>query len=527
MENNIQNILRRGEDSLGEKIAIRFGNGGEVSYRELARITDRLAAGLVRLGVAKGTKVALFMPNSLEFIYAWLATAKLGAVEVPINLANKGDFLSYIINNSESTVLIIHDELLRRLQFVEKDLKTVKHVVVWSKDGSPALPDLGISTHGYDELLSEEGELPVVDVKPADPFAMIYTSGTTGPSKGVLIPSGEAWMAATEYLQAMECNKADILFTCLPLFHANAQFLCVMPALLSGNQVVIHERFSASLFWKQIRDARATVFNSLGAMGTFLFNQPVCREEKENPVRAVMAAPMPATIYDDFSHRFQVKIIEGYGLTETGMITYNPWDAPVVGSCGKPTPNYEVKIVDEEDNILPPNNLGEIVVRSSTPYTMCLGYHGMAEKTVDAFRNFYFHTGDAGILDENGYLYFKDRMKDYIRRRGENISSFEVERVVASHPMVAECAAVGVKSEHGEDEVMVAVVSRKKESLENEALMEWCVSRMPYFAVPRYVRFLNQLPKTPNEKVRKNIIRQTGVTPDTWDREMAGYTVRR
>jgi len=527
MENTIRDILRRGARLQGQKVAVRFENESAVTYGELDRITNRLAAGLARLGIKKGSKVAFFLPNSLQLVFAWLATAKLGGIEVPINLANKGDFLSYIINNSESTILFVADELIERVKFVEKDLRSLKHVVVCSKSGTSALPDLGFATHHYDELFSEGNDLPDVEVKKSDPFSMIYTSGTTGPSKGVLVPTGEAVMAATEYLHAMQCTREDVFFTCLPLFHANAQLLCVLPALISGNEAVIYERFSAGKFWRQIRDARATVFNSLGAMSTFIFNQPVCEEEKDNPVRAVMAAPMPASIFDEFAERFELKIIEGYGLTETGMITYNPWEAPVMGSCGKPTPNYEVKIFDEADNELPPNSLGEIVVRAKAPYTMCLGYYGMPEKTVDAFRNFFFHTGDAGIIDENGYLYFKDRMKDYIRRRGENISSFEVEQVVVNHPRVAECAAVGVTSEHGEDEVLVAVVPRDDEAIDTEELMEWCIPRMPYFAVPRYVRFLDQLPKTPNEKIRKNILRETGVTRDTWDREAAGYSIRR
>ncbi|MEE4351342.1 MAG: AMP-binding protein, partial [Desulfatiglans sp.] len=259
----------------------------------------------------------------------------------------------------------------------------------------------------------------------------------------------------------------------------------------------------------------------------FIYNQEKSQAEMDNTVRACMAAPMPANIFKDFEGRFQLKVIEGYGLTETGMITYNPWEETVIGSCGKATPNYEVKIFDNDDNEVPPNTLGEIVVRSKTPYTMCLGYYKMPEKTVEVFRNFYFHTGDAGIMDEKGYLYFRDRVKDYIRRRGENISSFEVERVFLGHPDVAECAAISVKSEYSEDEVMVVVVPKEGKKIAYEELLDWCVPRMPYFAVPRYVLVEDQLPKTPNEKVRKNILREAGVTDKTWDREKAGYKVSR
>jgi crotonobetaine/carnitine-CoA ligase len=527
MINVIGSIFEDGAKKYGDKIALSYENKQFLSYLELNDTVNRIANSFAELGVQKGDRVAMFLPNSLEIVLCWFAANKLGAIEVPINLANKGDFLSYIINNSESTVLVVDEKLLSRIQFVEKDLNYLKHIIVWSEKGKPSLPSMKFHMHSFEDLLKGSSTSPEVEVKKRDPVSMIYTSGTTGPSKGVLSPAGEALMAAEEYIQVMRCTQNDVFYTCLPLFHANAQFLCILPALLCGSRAVIYERLSATRFWKQIQESQATIFNSLGAMAPFIYNQPECPEEKNNPVRACMAAPMPANIYKGFEERFQLKVIEGYGLTETGMITYNPWDAPVIGSCGKPTPNYEVKIFDEDDNELPPNTLGEIVVRSKAPWTMSLGYYKMPEKTVEAFRNFYFHTGDAGVMDENGYLYFRDRVKDYIRRRGENISSFEVERVFLGHPDVAECAAIAVKSEHAEDEVMVIIVPKEGKTLSYEEMMEWCIPRMPYFAVPRYVLFEDQLPKTPNEKVQKNILRERGITPNTWDREKAGYKVTR
>lgn len=525
MTNIIGSILEEGALKNGDKTALSYENKKSISYRELDDIVNRLANGLAELGVEKGDRVAMFMPNSLEIVFSWFAANKLGAIEVPINLANRGIFLSYIINNSESKVLIIDQKFLDRLQFVEKDLHLLKHVVVWAEEGQALLPSLRFEMHAFDNLLKKTSTVPKTEVKKRDPIAMIYTSGTTGPSKGVLAPAGEALMASEEYIQVMRATSDDIFYTCLPLFHANAQFLCILPALICGTKAIIYERLSATRFWKQIQESQATIFNSLGAMASFIYNQPECPEEKNNPVRACMAAPMPANIYKAFEERFQLKVIEGYGLTETGMITYNPWDAPVIGSCGKATPNYEVKIFDEEDNEVPPNTIGEIVVRSKTPWTMCLGYYNMPEKTVEAFRNFYFHTGDAGVMDENGYLYFRDRIKDYIRRRGENISSFEVERVFLEHPDVAECAAISVKSEFAEDEVMVVIVLKEGKTISYQELMDWCVPRMPHFAVPRYILFENQLPKTANEKVQKNILRERGITDNTWDREKVGYKV--
>ncbi len=447
MENIFNTLLKEGAKKHGDNVALSYENKKFVTYKNIDKVTDCLAASLADLGIQKGDRVAMFMPNCLEIVYTWFAAAKLGAIEVPINLANKGDFLSYIINNSESQVLVIEASLLSRLKLVAKKLSYLKHVIVWSESGRPNLPNLDFEMHIFDDLTQVSKELPPTEVKISDPCAMIYTSGTTGRSKGVLTPAGESLMAATEYLEMMRCTKEDVFFTCLPLFHANAQLLCVLPALITGAKAVIYSRFSGSRFWEQIKVSQATVFNSLGAMSTFIYNHPPCPEEKDNTVRGIMAAPMPVNIYDEFKSRFQVKIIEGYGLTETGMISYNPWDHPVKGSCGKATPNYEVKIFDENDNEVPPNTMGEIVVRSKKPFTMCLGYYKMPEKTLEVFRNFYFHTGDAAVMDEAGYIYFRDRVKDYIRRRGENISSFEVEQAFLGHPNVAECAAVSTKSE--------------------------------------------------------------------------------
>lgn len=527
MYNCIADILLKASKNSENRIALSFENDKSISYKEFDTITNRLANGLTQIGVKKGDRVAMFMPNCLEIIYSWIASNKLGAIEVPINLSNKGDFLSYILNNSESTTLIVAEELKDRIEFVEKDLLYLKHVVLWSKEGKPCLSSLGFEKHSFEDLLNESSEAPKIELRKRDPMAIIYTSGTTGPSKGVLYSVGQALKAAEEYLNVMKCSADDVFFTCLPLFHGNAQFLCVLPSLLAGSKTVIYERLSASRFWRQIKDSKATVFNSLGAMASFIYNQPKRVEEKNNTVRVCMAAPMPTNIFNEFEERFQLKVIEGYGLTETGMITYNPWDNPVIGSCGKETSNFEVKIVDEDDEELPPNTAGEIVSRSKKPWTMCLGYYKMPEQTVEAFRNFYFHTGDAGLLDEDGYLYFKDRVKDYIRRRGENISSFEVERVFLAHSNISECAAIAVSSEHSEDDVMVVIVTKDGEKIPYEELIEWCVPRMPYFAIPRYILFQDRLPKTSNEKIQKTILRKQGVTSKTWDREEVGYDVSR
>ena len=389
------------------------------------------------------------------------------------------------------------------------------------------IPKLGFDVVEYDEIINSPSERPQVEIKASEPQTIIYTSGTTGPAKGVMDPHTKICHSALEYIEAIKATPKDVFFTCLPLFHANARILCIYPAMLLGTKAVIYERFSASRFWEQIKKAKATVFNSLGAMANFIYNQPRKVDDDDNPVRVCAAFPMPKQIYEDFEKRFKLKVVEGYGLTEVAIITYNPYDKPKIGSCGKETKSFEVRIVDENDFPVPPGTVGEIVARGKIPWVTSLGYWNMPEKTVELMMNHFYHTGDAGYLDEDGYMYFVDRMKDYIRRRGENISSFDIECAVNAHPKVVESAAISVKSELSEDEVKIVVVLKKEGRLAPEELLAFCEERMPYFAVPRYVEFVESLPKTPNEKVQKSKLREASITANTWDREKAGYKVKR
>jgi crotonobetaine/carnitine-CoA ligase len=521
-------ILEDKAATCGDKAFLQYEEGPEVTFGEVNEITSRIANGLRQLGLEPGDKVATFLPNCLEDVYLWFGAAKAGIVDVPVNLANKGDFLTHIINNSDARAIIIDQQLIDRLKFIENDLPKLEKVVILSKSNAPEkFPGLRFDTVSYAELIEGSSQAPQVAIKASDPQMIIYTSGTTGPAKGVMESHSCMYQGNVEFIRAIRITSEDTLFTCLPLFHANARVLCIYPALLLGTKAVIYERFSASRFWDWIRQARATTFNSLGAMANFIYNQPRKEDDGDNPVRVCAAFPMPVAIYEDFEKRFNLKVVEGYGLTELGNLTYNPYDAPKIGSCGRETQNFEVRIVDENDFPVPPGTVGEIVARARTPWAMSLGYYNMPEKTVELMRNHYYHTGDAGYLDEDGYMYFVDRIKDYIRRRGENISSFEVERSVNAHPGVSESAAVAIKSELAEDEVKIIVVLKEGEKLTPEELLDFCQERMPYFAIPRYVEFVKSLPKTPTGKVQKNLLREAGITPNTWDREKAGYKVQR
>ncbi len=527
-QQTLGDIIADKAETQGDKVFLQYEDGNEVTYQQVDGITNRIARGLQKLGLKKGDTVATFLPNCLESVYLWFGASKAGVVEVPINLANKGAFLSHIINNSDSKVLVIDCQLLDRLKFIENDVPNLKKVVVWSKAPAPGeTPQPRFEMMDYGELIDAPSEKPTVELKGSDPQMIIYTSGTTGASKGVLQPHSMIYLSALEYIEALRATPEDVFFTCLPLFHANARILCLFPALILGTKAAIHERFSASRFWDQIRKANATIFNSLGAMANFIHSQPARADDSDNPVRVCAAFPMPKQLYQDFEKRFKLKVVEGYGLTEVAIITYNPYKAPKIASCGKETKSFEVRIVDENDFPVPPNTVGEIVARGRVPWATALGYCNMPDKTVELVRNHFYHTGDAGYLDEDGYLFFVDRIKDYIRRRGENISSSEIERVVNAHPTVIDSAAISVKSELSEDEVKIVVVLRDGESLPPEELLAFCEERMPYFAVPRYVEFVEGLPKTSNEKVQKNKLREAGITVDTWDREKAGYKVKK
>lgn len=527
-QQSLGQIIEDKAETYGEEVFLQYENGAQVTFRECNEMANRIGNGLWELGLRKGDTLATLLPNSLESIFLWFGVAKAGIVDVPINLANKGLFLSHIINDCKARVLVIDQQYLDRLKFIENELPFLEKVVVWSRALEQGeIPALRFDVLGFDFLSNCSAEKLEVEVKGSEPQMIIYTSGTTGPAKGVMQSHTMIYFSAHEYLKAVEGTPQDIFFTCLPLFHANARILCVYPAMLLGTKVVIYEKFSASRFWEQIKLAKATIFNSLGAIANFIYNQPRKSDDANNPVRVCAAFPMPKQIYDDFKTRYNLKVVEGYGLTEVAIITYTDLNESIKGTCGKATSNFEVVILDENDWPVSRGTVGEIAARGRIPWVTALGYYNLPEKTIELVRNHYYHTGDLGYLDEEGYLYFVDRIKDYIRRRGENISSTEIERVVNSHVSVAESAAISVKSELSEDEVKIVVVLKEGENLTPQELMAFCEERMPYFAIPRYVEFLEIMPKTPNEKIQKSILREAGVTTDTWDREKEGYIVKK
>ena len=514
-------ILRERAHRLGDAPYLRYQDGEWISFAEMNTRANRVANGLIGLGVAPGESVSVMLPNCEQFVPIWFGILKAGAVMSPINTAYRGEFLAWPINLVEARVLVIADTYLDRLGAIAPDLVRLERVVV-VPTGDDAAPH---SDHflPVDVLTDAPATEPDRTWAWTDDARIMFTSGTTGRSKGVIKQHAADYYSARGAIEALAITEQDTLFSCLPLFHSNAQVISAYPALIAGCRMVFEERFSGSRFWRQVIDAEATSFTSIGAMIYFLWNQPPSEDDRAHRVRQVLAAPAPKDIYEAFEARFGITFREGYGLTETGVVTYMPPDRPPrLGSCGTAAPGYEVMIVEPgTDKPLPPDTPGEIVVDMKIPNIVMRAYYGMPEKTAEDFRNLKLHTGDLGRMDADGYFYFMDRVKDYIRRRGENVSSMEVEKIASDHPAISEAACIGIKAGEGassEDEILVVAVPEDS-APDPDELLRWMAERMPYFMVPLYLRFADALPKTPTQRVRKVVLREQGVTADTHTRD--------
>lgn len=498
-----------------------------LTFGELNEQINKVANGFLALGVKPGEKVAIMLPNCPEFLYAWFGANKIGAVEVPINVALKGAGLAYQIDQSDSVVLVASVEYMDRLEEILEDLKTVHHVVFLSPPGA-ALPRVQRSTVlSFPELAGHSSAKPDVKVHYSDMATILYTSGTTGVSKGVEMSHHywyDIWSEAVKYARYTD---EDVLYTGLPFFHGNAQGITLGPAILADAKAVIVERFSAGQLLDDCRRWNCTEANYIGGIIPILLKQTPRENDADNPLRLMVGAAAPADEWHTFQKRFNTKLLEVYGMTECYCCLASPYDEPRAGSCGKAITGWDVRIVDDDDNECPPGTPGEFIARSNKMFVGTTGYYGKPEATLELFKNGWIHTGDLGRMDEDGYFYFLDRKKQALRRRGENISSFEVESVIGSHPAVLESCVVGVPSEVGEEEVKAVVVLKEGQQVTQEELIRWCEPRMAYFAIPRYIAIRASLPKTPSERVEKFKLKAEGVTADCWDREKAGIQLKK
>lgn len=524
-ERTIHRVLRQKVKEFGNRDFFYYQDQ-TFGYEDLDQSSDRVAAGLQALGIGKGDKVAILMNNRPEFLFLWFGLCKLGALEVPINTAHRGDLLAYMIDKADCRLVVVEAVFLDRLEPVLKDLPKLEQVLILGPSGEK-IPALEKPILDYDTVTANNGAFREEEVFWSDPFIILFTSGTTGPSKGSLMPHNYALGMGETVSAAVDYTERDCLYNALPLFHGNAQLLSTMPALMSGARMVLAERFSVSRFWEDIKRFQCTEFNYIGGILSFLWKADPRPEDADNPLRVMLGGGAPMDLFDRIEKRFGVTLIEGYGMSEIGLPLMNSMKERKKGTCGKAWADYEVRVVDDHGLELGPHLPGELLIRPKKPYSMLLEYYRMPEKTVEAWGDLWFHTGDYLQYDEEGYFYFVDRKKDALRRRGENISSYEVEKVISAHPAVLEAAAIAVKSELGEDEVMVCLTLKPEASLSPEELMDFCQERMAYFMVPRFLRILTDLPKTATQRVQKFQLRSEGVTGDTWDREKAGYQVKR
>lgn len=527
--------LRLRAAEMGDEPFLKFEGGHMATYRETLKQSEAIAAGLENYGVRKGDRVALLMDNCAEFIYSWFATNLLGAIEVPINPANRGITLEHPFNNCEARVAIVAESLFPHLVAVVEKLQFLETVIIVEDDtASNKEPDvtsdidLPWQTYSFAKL-SQSGNAPsAVDVAFHEPCAIMYTSGTSGPAKGVQMSHAHMYMLGRQVVEHLAITNRDIYMVCLPLFHANAQAMQVYAALQVGASTMIYSRFSATKWLDQLRECHATVSGLLGVMAQFLYAQPSTEHDAENPLERLLCLPLPGPIAEDFQNRFGVTCLEAYGSTEAGLPIFSPPEKPVrPGSCGKVLELwYEVLLVDPETDLpVSEGEIGEILVRPRVPFTMFDCYYKMPEATVRAWRNLWFHTGDLAFRDEDNYYFFVDRTSDRIRRRGENIASHDIEAVLSSHQHIEECAAIGVPAEEGEDEIKVYVVLSGEAAINCPDLIAHCDRQLPYFAVPRYIEVIPQLPKTPSGKVQKKELRSLGVTGVEWDRCAPAQTV--
>ena len=502
-------------------------DGRDYTYAAINREANRVAAGLAARGIAPGARVAVMMQNTPAHVFVWFATAKLGVVEVPINTAYRGDILTHIVTSARATAMVLDAEFVPVVARIAESCPALGTFIVAGGDVADARRALPGVVLALDDVAEGEGADVPRSVEATTTACIMFTSGTTGPSKGVVINNHFELSFAIIFNEIVSLGRDDVTYNFLPFFHIAGKFI-LLGTMLADCRMLLRPRFSAGRFWPDVREHGVTVTVGVGGICHMLWAEPRKPDDADNPLRMIYSVPNPHDVRDDFRKRFGLELTEGYGSTEANIVVYTrPGEPTPRGTAGRAAPYYEVAIVDEMDRPVPPGTSGEIVVRAKHPFILMEGYDGLPEATLAAFRNLWFHSGDRGHMDGSGFLFFHDRMKDAIRRRGENISSFEVERIVNKHADIAETAAIAVGAEVGEDEVKVVVVRKPGGALTEEALLRHCVDEMPYFMVPRFVEFRADLPRTPTQKVRKVVLREEGITPATWDREAAGFKVTR
>ncbi|OBG62958.1 AMP-binding protein [Mycobacterium sp. E3339] len=505
-------VLDRRAEQHPDRVMMSIG-GVDVTFEQMRQRSCAAANMLTDLGVGRGDGVALFTGTCPEWVYFWLGAARIGAVSAAVNAANKGDFLAHTLRLAQAKVILTDAERRPRVDEVVGALDQVPTVV--------------LQGDSLEAALNSDAGRPVADLTAAlgEVGCLFYTSGTTGPSKAVATTWHYLFTVAATVASAWELRAGEVLWTAMPLFHLSAAPSVLAPMLL-GATTALARAFHPGEVWDDIRARGAVGFAGAGAMVAMLRNLPPDPRDGQLPLRFISAAPITAEAYRDIEKRYGCRVVTMYGMTEAFPIAVKALaDDGAPGASGRPNPNFDVRVLDDGGDPVPAGALGEIACRPRHPHVMSEGYVGQGLRVIP--HQEWFRTGDLGRIDAEGNLTYVDRRKDSLRRRGENVSSVEVETIVMSHPAVAEAAAVGVPSDLGEDDILVVVTLRPGAAVDYTELLDFCAARMPYFCVPRFVETVDELPKNVIGRIRKDLLRERGVTAKAWDREAQGYIVSR
>ena len=514
--------LERWANEKPDDVAVIFHDGEQWTWSEALQQTRQAAKSLQDLGVSKGDHVLSWQPNGPEAVLTWFGLNYLGAVYVPLNTAYKGGVLEHLVALAGATLIICHTDLAPRL--AEINTAALTDIVLTGAAVDGLHVSAGLVAHDGAVLRGGAAlDAAPREIEPWDTQYIIVTSGTTGPSKAVLSSYVQGYSMGPDAHPLLD--GSDRILINLPLFHVGGTLFFLL-TLANGGSCYLDTHFKTDEFWTTVREHEITSTCLLAAMIPFLLKLPPFEGERDHPLRRAVMVPWNedgAAV----AKRYGIDVWTTFNMTEVSSPLVSELDPGPAGNCGKARPGVEARVVDANDCEVAPGDVGELILRTDRPWAMNHGYYKNPEATAEAWRNGWFHTGDGFRYDEDGYFYFVDRIKDAIRRRGENISSFEVENEVTAHPDVAEAAAVAVPSDLGEDDVMIVVAAVAGSTIDPEGLLRFLEPRMAHFMVPRYIRIVDELPKTPTQKVQKHLLKSAAVTQDTWDREAAGISIKR
>lgn len=520
-------LARRAAES-ADRTFLQIVDGESVTYRDTYGRACAVGNGVVALGVERGESVVIMADNAVDPLCTWLGLHLAAAVEVAVNTGYRGQPLVHALQNCQARTMFVDAALVPRIAEVRDSLTFLERVVVFGAlDDPPSLP--GIEVRAFDDVLAAATPVPDRAVSPADLASVVYTSGTTGPAKGVMMPHGQISLFARLGVEGAAMTEDDAHYCFIPLFHVAGKFMAIYGSMMAGGRVVIDTHFSADRWLSRVREYGATISHVHGPLVEMIYQQPERPDDADNPCTRIIASPFPAKIALDFERRFALRGLETWGMTEVTVPVWQPMEEELrIGCCGRAREeHFEVRIVDPEtDEERAAGEPGELVLRPRRPHTIMAGYLRMPERTLETWRNLWFHTGDHGYLDAEGYLYFVDRAKERIRRRAENISSYDIEAAALELDGVRECAAVGVDSEfEGDDDILLYVVPEGAEPAPAD-LVTALAAALPHFMVPRYLAFVPELARTPTGKPQKASLRDAGLPADAWDRRAAGVSLR-